>query len=119
MFLLFFLVVVTHGAVTCDRARILSCTFQYLDTDSNGSINATEINNFMLNQPCGHLSSILSAERFFNSCDTNADNLFTAVDYDSPLSCFKSNGIKKYICLNCDRCDSEFAKKKKKKSIKK
>lgn len=99
----------------CDRARILSCAFQYVDQDGDHRINATEINNFMLEQPCGRLSQIITADRFLQYCDKSGDGFFNETDYDAPLSCFNSNGVRKYICLNCDRCDEFFPSHKKKK----
>lgn len=104
---------VAIGATTCNRDRILACAFQYVDSDANGVINATEINSFMVRQPCGLITTIVSGESFMTSCDRNKDGVFTVADYDAPLTCFQSNSIRQTVCRHCDKCDVVFSKKKK------
>lgn len=98
----------TAKAVTCDRARVLACGFKYLDSNNDGVLTAAEINAFMVSQPCGVMSTIVSGETFLSNCDRNKDGVFNVTDYDAPLSCFQSNGVRSSVCRQCDKCDAAF-----------
>lgn len=101
-----FLLFATFGAgFICDRDHILDCMFIHLDSNNNGLIEASEINHFMVTQPCGVLSAIISGESFLYHCDTNGDGVFNAIDYDAELSCFQSYGVQRTVCQQCEVCE--------------
>lgn len=89
---------------TCDRARILACVMTWLDTDHDNRVNVTELNNYVLNQPCKDPSRFTGAGVML-ACDKNNDGYLDASDYDAMGSCMEMNTYRTLVCTKCSECE--------------
>lgn len=94
------------AAAECNRTRILDCVAAHFDMDGNGLVNVTEINHFMLYQPCGRDTLIVTGETIMEYCDKDGDMELGETDYDAPGSCAAVEGIQRVLCRKCDKCDA-------------
>jgi hypothetical protein len=78
------------------RNELLPCFTQYVDTNKDNIIDASEVASFLsLNNITASTASIMSI------CDTNADGAFTMEDWNSPNSCVQSQVIIARTCYIC------------------
>ena len=104
--LVFFLFSLTL-AQTCTKSRVVACALTYVDTDSNGRITQAELDDFIMEGPCGPIPAATGAG-IVQFCDFNGDGELTAVeDIDPPdAPCLYSEPLMKMVCEQCDKCDA-------------
>jgi hypothetical protein len=106
MRVIFLLAIAIVSAVpTCNRARILACAMTWLDTDHDNRINATELNNYVLNQPCGPDPTRFTGAGILLACDKNMDGYLDATDYDVIGSCMEIHTYQMLACNKCNDCE--------------
>lgn len=104
-FLLLALVLLVNSTPpVCDRTRILDCAMTWLDTDHDNRINATELNNYVLNQPCKDPARFTGAGILL-ACDKNSDGYLDANDYDALGSCMEMATYRTLVCTKCSDCE--------------
>ena len=92
-------------AATCTREEILGCFSQYMDMDGDGYLNVTEVNHFMLYDPCESRPPLVVGESFISMCDKNGDGLLSVEDYDHANSCMNILGLARVVCDECKTCN--------------
>lgn len=89
----------------CDSSRVYNCMISNLDANSDGSLEAAELDWYMNSKPCGDPPVVMSGSWFMIFCDMNHDGLFNFADFNHTLSCFRSAGAKQAVCNICDTCE--------------
>jgi hypothetical protein len=76
----------------------------HVDMNADGFINVTEINHYVLYDPCNSGPSRITGERVIADCDKNNDGLISVADYDAPDSCSTRLGLMRIICVQYNKC---------------
>ena len=88
----------------CPHTELITCLLNHMDIDHNGSINSTEVNNYMLEQPCGLETSVISGPRMLMYCDMNENGVLDENDYYNATGCMKTLGFQRMLCIKCRNC---------------
>lgn len=102
---LFILFISVIYASVCTRERILNCAMTYVDSNHDGYITVSEINNFIITKPCGPSSTYIHAPSIMEKCDANVDGMLDETDYDAPNSCMRIDSLRELVCMKCDECE--------------
>lgn len=91
---------------TCDSSRIWSCATQYLDTNNDNQLSLDELNQYILEPPCGYAMYKVTGATALAQCDMNSDGILTYSDMIAPAGCFATTQLVRAMCDECDRCDA-------------
>lgn len=97
-------------AATCTDEEMIGCFTNYMDLDGNGYINVTEVNHFMLYDPCDTKPPIVLGETLIGLCDKTGDGFLSVEDYNHPNSCKNILGFQRGACMICKDCIASSAR---------
>ena len=103
LFLLLFLSAAS-AVSNCTRANILSWMSNRVDLNGDGFVNITEVNHYVLYDPCRSFPPRVTGESAMAACDKNGDGKLSAADYDASNSCVNIIGLKHMLCMEYNKC---------------
>ena len=87
----------------CTAAQVDACMRQYMDSDYDGMIDATEWNRFSLYGGCAPLIERVSGSSIIQACDRNGNGKLDLYDLTARGTCV-SWGMWEHICDLCTNC---------------
>lgn len=92
------------SSASCTRDNVLSWMNTSIDTNHDGFVNVTEINRYILYDPCRSFPPRITGETAISFCDRNADGTLSATDYDAANSCAGVVGLMRIVCAEINKC---------------
>lgn len=98
--LLFFIAL----AAACSVSSVQTCALTHVDTNSDGFIDAAEIDYFITENPCNARPMPTSGASVISVCDRDSDGRLGVADASHVSGCLTNPGLLALACSICASC---------------
>lgn len=107
--LVFIFAAVAFG-VECNEERIKTCMLTHFDINNDTMIDESEIDSYILHEPCGNDPIRFNGMQVISFCDVNKNGYLDVGDYDERMGCVRVASVRRAICKRCDMCETNSNK---------
>lgn len=91
-------------AASCSVSYVQTCALTHVDTNSDGFIDAAEIDYFITENPCNARPMPTSGARVIGVCDRDSDGRLGVADAAHVSGCLTNPGLLALACSICASC---------------
>ena len=87
------------------KEQLQTCVFTFVDADNDGNVTLSELDHFIMYDPCDARPTRTTGLSVMQRCDKDEDGVISEGDFTHERSCANILGMVRIGCRICDKCN--------------